>query len=405
VIAPLGGPAFPPATPAAPAAPEAPPSVEQAIHDLFTKTEALPSGSTAWKVEGGALGSPALLGTAVCTTSGGRVACFSAEGAEAWAYDHPSSLSSPVASRDTLYACAQDGHLVAVREGKLAWSCRLPVDENRPPAVGPDGSVFAMGNDGQLYRVSSSGAIQWKKPIKPWIDLDASPDLYTPPVVGKDGTVVVGNMKKYVVAFSGDGKKKWRSKTPGELTMPPAIAEDGRVAMGCYFSQVVLLDPRGHEQWRKDLGARTSSTPAFAPDGGVVIGTDRGQVVKIAPDGRDGEVLLKADSKIVSTPLFDAEGRLYATSWLNSTVYCVPPGRSSPEWTARVGGLAVSQPAISGDGTLFIRTVGAGLAALRTRPEIRANPPAASKPSGPAPTIEHMDGWVVIGGTRVPVRS
>jgi outer membrane protein assembly factor BamB len=46
-----------------------------------------------------------------------------------------------------------DGYLYAVKNGVLVWQVKTKGQVNSSPAIGVDGTVYAMSDDGSLYAV------------------------------------------------------------------------------------------------------------------------------------------------------------------------------------------------------------------------------------------------------------
>ena len=348
----------------------------------------------------------------VCMASGNRLECVSSDGKPVWDYDARAALSSPAAAADgTTYVCSADGQLHAIDpKGGLIWKKKLPVDAENAPAVAPDGTIYVVGKEGHLHAIHPDSHELWDKRIKPLVDLDPSPDLYTDPVVTPDSGVIVANKKKYLTAFDSRGSRKWKYRLPGEITMNPTVDDRGNVALGAYFSTLIVLNSNGRERWRRDLGSRIASTPAFGPDGSVYAGDDFGRVNAFRPNGEPRWSFRTDGHKVMARPEVAPDGTVYACAWMGS-VFAIPPDGGAPLWKTGVSGFLVSNPRLSSDGNLYVMGAGGSLVALHEHKQKELSKEdintiaeeAQAEPSHPE--ITEVDGWVVIDNIRLPIEK
>lgn len=104
-------------------------------------------------------------------------------------------------------------------------------------AVADDGSVYSTCRDNHLYKFSSTGELQWRKPI--FTATSENSFTYVTPSIDADGTIFCGggsvNGDGVYVAFNPDGSEKWRFKdfwaangspTPSCFALIPGIDEN-----------------------------------------------------------------------------------------------------------------------------------------------------------------------------------
>lgn len=383
--------------------------VESAAKALL-KNKTSPETHTLWSHGQGSYKAPQIAPEGVCMASGTRIECIDPLGNPVWSYDAKTDISSPAVSPDgTVYVCSSDGALQAIgAKGALRWKVPLPVDADHNPAVTKDGLVVVVGKDGNLHGINSDSHEVWSTRIKPLIDLDPSPDLYTDPVATPDGGVLVANKKKYLLHFDANGSRRWKYRVPGELTMNPGVDAHGTIALGAYFDTLVVLNSRGKEQWRKSLVMRVASTPAFGADGSVYVGDDGGRVHAFTAGGRD-KWTFRADSKIMAKPAVSPDGTVYVCSWMGG-IYAVAPDGGRPLWKSKTGGLLVSNPCLVPGGTLYVIGAGGSLVAFNEHKAetIAAENASASKTpqGGPQSSrIQDVDGWVIVDGVRLPIHQ
>jgi outer membrane protein assembly factor BamB len=117
------------------------------------------------------------------------------------------------------------------------------------------------------------------------------------PVVGKDGTVIVGSTYGKVYGLNGQtGEKEWEFAGRGKLFWAAAVGADGTVYVGAARETFVALDGKtGSKKWeykKEDFSDLDMSTPRWAPpviggDGTVYVGTGFFSRV-FALDGKTG---------------------------------------------------------------------------------------------------------------------
>jgi hypothetical protein len=184
------------------------------------------------------------------------------------------------------------------------------------PAVGPDGTVYALSEDSYLYAWVAGGSLLWKHDLGwlPWDCLAVSKDgtiyaglksgdfaavnprggrLWTvrldglpagDPAVAADGTVLVGTAAGTLTAFSHLGQREWAVTLPGPVTGPPVIDGDGTIYVAAADRRLYCLSPWGEFSWSLPLpGAPAGS--ALASDGSVLIGSEGGEILAVNPGG------------------------------------------------------------------------------------------------------------------------
>lgn len=133
-----------------------------------------------------------------------------------------------------------------VGAGRLKWRFEA-ADQYiiAPPAIGPDGTIYALGNFGHLYAIDPSGAIKWV-----WSGgVDGMVD------VGPDGRIYCGGGGG-VQAFSPEGIRLWTHPLNSAKLAGPNVGPDGLVyavdnaRWSPNPSGMVVLNNTGQELWR-----------------------------------------------------------------------------------------------------------------------------------------------------------
>ena len=132
--------------------------------------------------------------------------------------------------------------------GRFKWRLKLP-DQYVPtrPIVGPDGTVYAMGNFGHIYAVNPDGTLRWV----------VSPAGGVSGCLGmtKNGNLVVGGGAGVQALSPVDGSTVWTFPIQTPLVAGPSVGPDGNIyaADDSRWSQSVIgafiLSPGGQLIW------------------------------------------------------------------------------------------------------------------------------------------------------------
>jgi len=184
------------------------------------------------------------------------------------------------------------------------------------PAVGPDGTTYALSEDSYLYAWVSGGSLLWKHDLGwlPWDCLAVSGDgtvyaglrnqdfiavnprggrLWTvrlddlpagDPAVAEDGTVLMGTSAGTLSALSHLGRREWAVTLPGAVTGQPVIDGAGTIYVTAADRRLYALTQWGEFKWSLPFTAAPGAL-AIAADGSVVLGTDAGEIVAVSPSG------------------------------------------------------------------------------------------------------------------------
>ena len=92
------------------------------------------------------------------------------------------------------------------------------------PAIGPNGMIHVLCENGLLYAINSVGELEWT--------VDCGNASATSPVTDTHGTVFVANGDGELLAVSPSGEVLWRFTAGGDITSSLAIDRDGIVYFG-----------------------------------------------------------------------------------------------------------------------------------------------------------------------------
>lgn len=242
------------------------------------------------------------------------------------------------------------------------------------PSVGPDGSVYVFTEVGPLFRFHPDGRLEREERLPTW--LQGGGVGFTPEggVLGVGGNSILmaalpdGSLDFEYSGFAEERLDRLPADRAAELrragntgaSTVPRLSPDGKaIYFGGMDGKVRALDRSGNKLWTRDLS--TSAEVAVGSDG-TVYGVSAKGLTAFSPEGR---------------PLWSYETR---------SKYC--------------------HVAVSGQDVL-LTTYGGNVFALdaghyRRMAEVALQAPGPS----PEPTrIDVGDGWVTIGGVRLPQRS
>jgi outer membrane protein assembly factor BamB len=315
-------------------------------------------------------------------------------------------------------------------DGQVAWARKL--SPSGEPAVSRDGLIFASSRKG-VTAYDESGTELWTR---------APSTLLTSfPAAGPEGHCYVASTNRLFCLDGRTGEQLWKfDDGPAWEDVPPLIGPDGTVYYCSGDDVLHAIDPRdGSEKWRfsafekkrRPLFSDFTTRLALASDGGVCFGAADGRLHKVVEGNEAWARELPSVPRRGSSVEVDRNGAVYAGVG-ESVVSFAADG--TPRWRQDVGpvtemaaldeGVAVSvqgvgvegldgagnrawlfpsegdsRPIPGDHGEIF---VGSDRTLYAVQPVSRFT---AAAPKSEAGTIESHDGWVLIGGVKVPVRS
>jgi hypothetical protein len=196
---------------------------------------------------------------------------LSREGELIWEFHDEYRLESPTAPvlghDGTIYIGSYSGYLFALNlDGSERWAYRNKdgLGVIYTPALGADGSIYFDGYD--LTALHPDGSLQWL------YEVEYGP--YCAPAVGPDGTVyAVGASSLHAV--NTDGTRRWLYTMEREFAQGgPAVGHDGTVYLPCERGTLRAIDPDGSPQWMFTVEGIIRASPIATADGDIYIITD-----------------------------------------------------------------------------------------------------------------------------------
>ena len=299
------------------------------------------------------VGGPVFSGDDVLLPLIDRVVAFGPDGRVRWTLAGVGEVAH-LAADDSSIAAVADGKVVAVKNGKAAWTADDPATTT---AVG-GGAIYSATTAGELRRHGDGGRVAWTTRVSDF------PILAAPAVT--QTCVLVQPADGSLVAVGFDGKIRWRHRlmetatvageevladaVPGQYQASPVLTGD-RLTYAGPTGHVVSVDLDGRELWRVDIGGKISGTPTFG-DGAHYVGQYGGRESDLVAVNADGTIRWRADvGWCWATPAY-ADGAVYAATTAGDVV-ALDARTGERRWTFRAGEGCYTPPTL-GDGRLFV---------------------------------------------------
>jgi outer membrane protein assembly factor BamB len=235
---------------------------------------------------------------------------------------------------------------VGAQSSQLAW--RLSMETNYGGAViGRDGTIYLGEFLGQLLALNPDGTTKWSISVSPY-------DIESTPAILRDGRIAFVDQSGTVTVVNPDGTLSWRFHSHTACDCPemsPAVGADGTVytAIG---QTVYALASDGRPRWSYDVGRTILGPPAVAPNGVVYVAAS--YLYALNPNG----TLRWQTTDLLGlggSPDVGAQGTIYVNAF-DPTVYAFNPD-GTLKWSYQADPCCntgvPSSPAIGQDGTIY----------------------------------------------------
>ena len=183
------------------------------------------------------------------------------------------------------------------------------------PAVGAEGTIYAVSEDGLLYAWDPGGSLLWKTDLG-WLPWDCL-------ALSGDGTIYVGLKNKDLLAVNPSGHLLWRFHLDGLPAGDPAVAADGTVYVGTTAGTLAALSHLGRPQWTITLPGAITRAPAVDGAGTIyLVAADR----RLYALTQWGEFKWSLPIPAVPTALAIAAGGTVLVGTVEGSVMAVTPG-------------------------------------------------------------------------------
>ena len=199
------------------------------------------------------------------TTMSNKVVMLSPTGATVTTSSVNGLPKSPVITDTDIYVGTTSGYVyqLHIADGSATALTSGLGDISNSAAMDDDGSIYVGNASGTLYKVASSGTIEWS--------YSTGDRIASSVAIATDHSIVFGCNADKVIALQGDGAFKWSYDTPDRVSSSPALDCDQNVVVGCRNGMVYHLDRDGNLNWSLDVGGDVASSPAITQDGNVVV--------------------------------------------------------------------------------------------------------------------------------------
>ena len=223
------------------------------------------------------------------------------------------------------------------------WQFELPGDDAEcSPALAPDGTVYQGTFRGWLLAFTPEGKVKWK--FKAGLEIKSSP------AVAADGTIFFGARDRKFYALTPQGKLKWSFLVGAWVDSSPALAVDGVIYFGSWDNNFYALNPDGQLKWKFAAGGIVDSSPAIGADGTIYFGSHDKNFYALTPDGKL-KWKFATGAEIIASPALAADGTIYISS-TDGNLYALKSD-GTERWHLRTGGYTAASPVLDGQGNIY----------------------------------------------------
>jgi len=203
----------------------------------------------------------------------------------------------------------------------------------RRALVTSGGALYFATDKGFVYSLTAGTvpALAWR--------FEARAPIIGPPALGPEG-LIFADGQNHVYALDLGGRLRWEVAVSGRITAGPVLG-GGITFFVMDDASLVALNAEGGESWRYAAGIALRAGLGFWY-GAVLVGSDDGRVLLIGPDGR----LLRAIDVggLPAGPLFSDPSRIYVPL-ADGILHCFDPVSGRRLWKFKLGGSVTAPPA------------------------------------------------------------
>lgn len=355
-------------------------------------------------------------------------------GTQAWVSTVGDMGGNPVIGTTNIYIGASldssDYNLYALNsDGTVAWKFPTGGVIHASPAIGVDGTIFAVSTDGNLYAINANGGLKWKFAL-PCSIPDDTGQLASAPAIGPvpngggllDYDIYLGDTCGDILVLTASGAVQWQFAFPGGGWISPiAIAADGTVEAvymnenNTYDTGMFAVTSAGSLKWTYDIGpAEYEGGPAIASDGTAYMYATPltcatfcyGSNAYLYAVNSNGALKWQVLANPKVTPIFGmalgADGTVYLGTWGGGVRAFDSAGNFKWAFTGDAEPPIFSGPVVSGDGTIFAGSSDSHLYALNPNGSVKWSAPVACQAIDESPIIGR-DGTVYISVDLSPL--
>ncbi|GAA4809728.1 PQQ-binding-like beta-propeller repeat protein [Litoribaculum gwangyangense] len=194
------------------------------------------------------------------------------------------------------------------------WIFGIGTDFNSVPAIGSDGTIYAIATNDNIYAINPDGTQKW------FATYGSGGYASSAIALANDGTIYAsaklnaagdGVLKAYNPA---DGTEKWSVTFTGENAEKggPAVAADGTLYLGNAGGKMQAFNPvNGAILWTYTASAPIEVVPAIDNLGRIYFGDTSGMFYVLNSNGTEAYTPLSLGAKITSPAAIHSDGTIY----------------------------------------------------------------------------------------------
>jgi outer membrane protein assembly factor BamB len=268
----------------------------------------LPSHSVLWTCPADGWHSPAVSsidGTIFVASATNSILAVNPNGSLKWVCSvAPEYLacSSPVVGADGTIYCGfynsalSTGRLYAIRpDGSIKWYYQLSSNINTPSIDSTGTIIFGVPTPvNQVYAVKPDETLKWNVAVS-GSSYYSTCLVYSPPVVGTDGTIYISTAARLYALNPTNGSTKWFKDNGAALAGPeyangPVLDTNGMVyygSMGSFgYGNVYAYNSDSSTAWTYSINSEVECPLAITQDGKILVGaTDSLKLIALKGSG------------------------------------------------------------------------------------------------------------------------
>jgi outer membrane protein assembly factor BamB len=228
------------------------------------------------------------------------------------------------------------------------------------PALDSEGALYVGSDNGYLYAIDSSGALQWKF---------QTGSIETSPTLGPDEAIYVTNARGKLYAINHTGTKRWETELSGgrsNYNLSGNAIDGDFIYTFCVSALCSIEAENGSPRWSLNYASAQFSAPAILASG-MIATNGRNRLKVVARDGTLQWVYPPVTPEAVnSNGGFEPPGTLYVVTPLavgaDDTIYAgtstgsmIAVGMGGQfKWQFKVSAaVEAGAPVIGSDGTIY----------------------------------------------------
>ena len=303
-------------------------------------------------VPGPVYGSPALGadGTIYLTSGTSVYAIVAASGATSHVWHTSGLVSTPALGPDgTVYVLSGTNLCAFSSDGttRRTWPVGEVVIPFSTPAIGADGTIYISGYE-RVLAFNPDGTLQ-----REWTFWPGWGNVYSPVIIGVDGTIYVASVDGGVYALDPRGGVVGEWYISGIPYSPLALGADGTVYVCSYDGSLYACAPGGVISHRWTVGTVMAS-PVIGADGSIYVVANDGVARSLNPNGTTNQTWNLSYRALWSAPVIGVDGTVYVAA--GDHLFALNPN-GAIRWACPGIYSVYSSPTIAPDGTLYFANI------------------------------------------------